>query len=233
MQLFKRCVCMLVMALPLASFASAGTIGAELLVGNSPQQPGQYEVVFNNVTDPAGNPVVGRLNNNPVNTLVYFDSKDLLTADANGQAKVRAVDGEFVDMMFGLGGAGFRSAVFDLGVFDFYGGIAGTVDFTVSVLNGPHTTFKDLHLNENGNNFFTIAALNGNLIDSISLVSDWSKGNKRTPGSGATFAQISHVRIGLPNSDQPGAVPEPGTYALLGCGLLGLGAVRKLRARRT
>ena len=67
----------------------------------------------------------------------------------------------------------------------------------------------------NGFNFFTITAINGQAINSVTL----------TGLFGATFSSISNVRFG----PVAAAVPEPGTWAMMLLGFAGIGLATRRR----
>ncbi len=197
-----------------STIASADVV---ISYGNDPSAD-QGNIVFNGTGTSASDPVVGRLNG--TNFLYQFDSSDLLMADANGQARVEATDGSFVDLtFFPLAGNTFTSAIFNLNVYNPNGPeqpVDGTVQFTVGLVGEPDYHSLLFDVSRNGNNFFTIQSINGERMTSIAF---------------QTTNQLADLRqLRISGTAGPGGeVPEPATMGLMGASLIGAVLIRRHR----
>lgn len=204
--------------LPLAIVLFAPSLSwadLSITLGNSPQ-PGEENVLLN--TGTTGNTVTGTLNQSGL--LVNFTSTQVLSEPANGQAKIEATNNgsqvPVTDVSFSLANGTFTDAIFN----PFIGGIIGSPgDVTITVLGkdamaNPETLTETFSL-KNGQNFLTVLALNGEVIDSISL----------SAITGFGFTDLRQVRIS--GATVP-TVPESGTtLSLLGASALALALSRR------
>ena len=198
---------------------AAGTAKADIVVDLGVNNQGTDNVLLNpatNVTTVTG--TVG-----PNNLVVNFTStsgSQLLNANPSGQATVSG----------GLGNAGFTQLSFGLAnndtftraVFNINAVISGSVLIHVEGVNIDGGFFEDdFTVDANGQNFFTVTAINGQAMTSISL----------TAISGALFEDVRQVRLGgFEGEETP--VPEPASMVLLGSGLLGAAAGLRKRLRK-
>jgi hypothetical protein len=206
--------------LPLAIVLFAPSLSRadlSITLGNNPQ-PGEENVLLNKGT--TGNTVLGTLNQSGF--LVNFTSTQVLTEPSNGQARIEATNNSsqvpVTDISFSLANGTFTDAIFN----PFIGGTIGSPgDATITVVGkdamaNPETFTGTFSLG-NGQNFFTVVASNGEVIDSISL----------SAINGFGFTDLRQVRIS--GATVP-SVPETGTtMSLLGAGVLALALLpRKL-----
>src|SRR5688572_17776523 len=196
---------------------AAGTAKADIVVVTGVNNQGTNNVLLNPATDVLTvTGVVG-----PNNLVVNFESSSgsgLLNANPSGQATVSGGTGNtaLTQLTFGLA----NNDTFTRAVFNINAATNGSVVIHVEGVNIDGGFFEDTFtVDANGQNFFTVTAINGQLITSISL----------TAINGAVFEDIRQVRLG---GGDVGEIPEPASMLLLGSGLLGAAASLRKRFRK-
>lgn len=196
--------------------ASAAPARADIVVVLGVNNQGTDNVLLNPATNVGT--VTGTVGANDL--IVNFTSSSgssLLDANPSGQATISGGTGNdpYTELTFGLA----NSDLFTRAVFNVNAETDGSVLIHVEGINITGGFFEDdFTVDANGQNFFTVTAINGQAINSISL----------TGINGATFEDVRQVRLGGGALDIT-TVPEPASMLLLGSGLTALVARRRRR----
>jgi hypothetical protein len=189
---------------------SIGMASADIVIGtgNNPAIVDQ-NILFQNVAGNNTTSLTTDTNSNPA-TRVTFTSNEALTGTASaGQARIFDTAGNgFNQIGWQLqNGFGFTGNVFNINDLSATGVIINVEDQFANT----GTFSQQFSLNLNGENFFNIAAINGEKITSVNLTA-----------VGGLFQDIRQDRIGGVGPITS-AVPEPSTWAMMILGFFGVG----------
>ena len=205
--MFQKKMFLVLMAVVLM-WASEAQATAILTIGNDPQL--DENVLLN--TGLSGNPIFGTTNQTGL--AVRFTGNEDLTAPANGQARIEAVDGFFTSLIIDLPNGSFTSLIFNPDAT-----MDGTIDFTATTNTGVQV-FNDIALSGSGNNFFTFTTIDGQRFLSIAFEAD------------VPLADAAQFRMGGAQPDVADVPDAASTLSLLGLGVAGIAVARRRFARR-
>ena len=199
----------------------AGTANADVIfsAGNI---PGDTEnVLFDadcdgNITGPAAT-IQGCLNQTRSQLVDLTTTGDSLDTQGVGQAQLIAEDGSFDDLLIEFAsGETFNHLIFNIDVLNGEGD--GTATFTASLVGEPDFT-ETFDLDANGQNFFTVQAINGEFMTSFLIESS------------VQLENVNQIRIGAADGGGGGIpVPEPTAIGLFGLGLVAVALGRRRKA---
>ena len=222
------------------AFAIAGSVNADIIfLTDQNQFPTDEENILFQQTGTIDGPallVTGETQDTGLS--VFFRSDELIETVASGQARIQAAsDGDpqtdevFQFLELGVQGGTFHDFIFNLNIFSPGGPpTTGQVTVTVTEANGDVTQFL-WDVTSAGQNFAAVEAINGQRIQTISLSGDVpiSFLDFRQPRISGVFECPRGSTDPLCTGEPGGQIPEPGSLALLGAGIVAMGFLRRRR----
>ena len=194
--------------------ATARPAHADIVVVTGVNNQGTDNVLLTDATNVAT--VIGTVNSGLFD-VKFVSTGGNLNAEASGQAVITAAaaNDPFKNINFFVEDATFTRAVFNLNA-----ATDGSLQIRVTGVNITGGEFVDTFaVDANGQNFFTVTSINGQLMSLIEL----------TAQGMLEFEDLRQVRIGGVTANEGDPVPEPTSMLLLGSGLAAVAAVRRRR----
>ena len=176
--------------------------------------PGFVQPEENLLLDGTGFTTIGIMvqgHTNQTDTIFNITGNEELTLLASGQARVTATDGNYTFATFDAQNPLLFFTLFEANI-----NVTGAPVITVRATEPSGVPTLYTYTGSTGQNFFGVKAIDGQLIDFITVSTAPSE----------SIEDIRQIRVGgIQPYNTP--VPEPATILLLGAGLLAFGVLRR------